>query len=433
MSAGSRARSQLPAGLHAAARLARIALALLTGTVQCLPELVRYAGHHDGVRLQAQAGRIAGARLWDLGPAFVKIGQLLSTRQDLLPPRLCDELRTGLAFGGQGHRSGGAGGSLPPTGARAVEIGSVATVHRDHVDGTPVAVKRVHPGAERQLATDLALVRGLMRAGLRLVPRSRVPLPEIVDEMCRSVRRQTDLCAEAETLNRLSGLGDRLPVVLPRVLEGHSDSGQLVMTWIEGQDPHRPVSTPDRTARRLVLALYEMLFITGVVHCDLHPGNWWEMPDGRIAIVDAGFAYELDDEMRSHFAEFFLGMSAANAEICATHALAACAVPVGPEQEAGFRADMEELIRSNTGLTAGTFSLARFATDFFMIQRRHRAYSRATFIYPFMALLAIEGQVKQLSPGLNFQALAGPVVLRAIVNRARSGSSDVYRKPQGIA
>lgn len=243
-------------------------------------------------------------------------------------------------------------------------------------------------------------------------------------EISESVRRQTDLAGEADTLRRLASLERNLPVLLPTVLSERSDERQLTMTWLPGQPTGREFSDNRRVAKRLVLTVYEMLFITGIVHCDLHPGNWWELPDGRLAIVDAGFAYQLDDEMRSHFAEFFLGMASNNAELCATHALAACAVPVSAADQAGFRADLQTLISSTTGMTAGDFSLTAFAARFFAIQRRHHAYSRATFIFPFMALLAIEGQVKQLDPGINFQALAGPVVLRAIVNRARTGSSD---------
>ncbi len=366
----------------------------------------------------AESGRILSRYLWRLGPAFVKAGQLLSTRQDVLPPQLCRELQAALAFGREAVRD-------PATGElRIADVGSVATVRRARVRGTEVAVKSIRPGTVERLELDLGVLRLLTAGLMRLMPRSRLPLPQIVHEITESVRRQTDLAGEADTLRRLATLERTLPVLLPTVLPDRSNDRQLTMTWLPGQAGGRDFSSDKRVAKRLVLAVYEMLFITGVVHCDLHPGNWWELPDGRLAIVDAGFAYQLDDEMRSHFAEFFLGMASNNAELCATHALAACAVPVSAADEAGFRADMEHLISTTTGKTAGDFSLAAFAARFFAIQRRHHAYSRATFIFPFMALLAIEGQVKQLDPGINFQALAGPVVLRAIVNRARTGSSD---------
>jgi len=406
------------------ARAMRILGSIVKVGVRLVPSLARCLVDGDRQRLAAAAGRIISQQMWILGPAFVKIGQMMATRQDVLPPALCRELRLSLAFGHGGGRD------RPRQHAQVVtEIGSVAQVTRSVVDDTAVAVKRIHPGAARALENDVAVVRALCRIAGRVLPTAERPLTQVTEEVCRSVQRQTDLVTEARTLERLGVLADTLPVVVPRVLPGHSDSSRLVMTWVDGQDHSGRRQPGPRAAKRLVLAVYEMLFVTGVVHCDLHPGNWWELPDGRIAMVDAGFSYEIDDEMREHFAEFFLGMSSANAEVCATHALAVCAVPVSPAQETAFRTDMDRLIRANTGLTAGHFSLARFAADFFRIQRRHNAWSRATFIYPFMALLAIEGQVKQLDPGLNFQSLAGPVVLRALVNRARSGSSD--RTAQG--
>jgi ubiquinone biosynthesis protein len=403
-------RRRLADAALSGARLIQV-VAVAAGTVmRLLPATGRRVFGGRPEPYSRACGLAVSAALWRLGPAFVKFGQMMATRQDVLPAAFCRELMTGLALGAGGRAR---------YGTEATEIGSVAAVTRTRVGGVDVAVKRIHPGAVRQLEIDLDLLRRLTALAMAVVPRSSLPLPQIVEEMCRSIRRQTDLRAEAQTLDRLAPLADALPIVLPRVLHDHSNDEQLVMTWV----PDQRTGPPDhrrRSAKRLVLSVYEMLFITGVVHCDLHPGNWWELPDGRIAVVDAGFAYELDDEMRTHFAEFFLGMASANPDICATHALAACATPIPPQREAAFRKDMQELIRSTTGLTAGSFSLARFATRFFLIQRRHQAYSRATFIYPFMALLAIEGQVKQLDPGLNFQSLAGPVVLRAIVNRARA-------------
>lgn len=385
-----------------------------------MPALVRAKLPGTRRSAPAEAGRVISACLWRLGPAFVKVGQLLSTRQDVLPPPLCRELQLALAFGRRQVLD------AEHATFRIEEIGSVATVRRARVDGRDVAIKTIRPGTASQLELDLGLLRFMTAVLMLFLRRSAMPLPQIVGEISESVRKQSDLLSEAETLDRLAALEHNLPVALPQVLHEHSDAHQLVMSWLPGQQTGRDFASDKRAAKRLVLAVYEMLFITGIVHCDLHPGNWWELPDGRLAIVDAGFAYQLDEEMRSHFAEFFLGMSSGNSELCATHALAACSAPVPPEHEAGFRAEMAVLIGSTTGMTAGDFSLAGFAAKFFAIQRRHHAYSRATFIFPFMALLAIEGQVKLLDPGINFQALAGPVVLRAIVNRARTGSSDSF-------
>lgn len=385
---------------------------------------VSVAGHvahlrrdrRDDVVMRA-GGMVASTCMWRMGPAFIKVGQMMSTRKDVLPSAFCEELESGLARGRAGTTTGAAASETD------VEMGSVAMVRRCRIDGVDVAVKTVHPGAVEQLRLDLDLITAFTDVTFHFLRRSGGPLRGIVREMCESVRQQTDLVVEGRTLQAFADLERTLPVVFPRVRDAASNADQLVMTWLDGQPETRSFVNRKRAAKRLVLAVYEMLFVTGVVHCDLHPGNWWEMPDGRLAIVDAGFSYELDEDMRTHFAEFFLGMSSGNAEVCATHALAAVAEPISEVREVGFRQDMEELIATTTGLTAGSFSLAGFATRFFAIQRRHHAYSKAEFIFPFMALLSIEGQVKELDPGINFQAMASPVVLRAIVNRARTGTS----------
>jgi ubiquinone biosynthesis protein len=409
-------RPAVGAVVRSVLRAGQIALALSSAAVSMARVALLAKGLHRRDRIIREAGSIVSHCLWRLGPAFIKVGQLMSTRQDLLLPAFCEQLEAGLA-------RGGAGGPRTPR----VEIGSVAAVERRMVGTVDAALKTIHPGAAERLRVDLDLITLLARVAGVLLRRSGVPLRSIVDEMCETVRRQTDLVAEAETLRRLGELEWTLPVVFPRVLDEASGQGLLVMTWLPGQAEGRQFVNESRTAKRLVLTLYEMLFVTGVVHCDLHPGNWWALPDGRLAIVDAGFSYELDEDMRTHFAEFFLGMASGNAEVCATHALAVTSSPVPPERESAFRRDMGVLIESTTGMTAGDFSLTSFAARFFSLQRRHGAFSRADFIFPFMALLAIEGQVKQLDPGINFQAMAGPVVLRAIVNRARTGSSRTVR------
>jgi ubiquinone biosynthesis protein len=284
--------------------------------------------------------------------------------------------------------------------------------------GLDVAVKTIRPGTTQRLRADLAILELATSALSIFTPRSAVPIAQVVSEVCESVRLQTNLQHEAASLARLAALESVVPVLVPKVLHSHCAADRLVMTWLPGQAEGRDFADPRKTAKHLLLAVYEMLFNTGIVHCDLHPGNWWELPDGRLAIVDAGFAYDLNEDMRVHFAGFFIGMATGNADVCTAHALAACAQPIRPHYVVGFRADMQVLIDTTRGKTAGSFSLAGFAARFFAIQRRHHAYSKAAFIFPFMALLAIEGQLKQLDPHVDFQSLAGPIALRAVAAHA---------------
>ena len=388
-------------------RPAQIAGTVAVHTVRALPDIARLAAGGDRAEAWHDLGARTGSCLWHLGPAFVKVGQLMSTRYDMLPVPLCDSLQVSLAEGVGG----------PALGPNALN-GSIAIVYRQARPEGDVAVKTRQPNTFRRLDQDLRLLELAVAAAERLT-RTSAPLMEITRELTRTVRGQCDLEKEAQTLAIFERLETRLPVLFPRVLADESDTDTLTMTWIDGQYPARPSRDPRRTAKHLLRIVFEMLFVEGVVHCDLHPGNWWELADGRLGIVDAGFAYQLEPDMIDHFGEFFLGMAAGNGETCATHALAVCAATLTLEHETGFRRDMTDLVDRHTGRTAGDFSLAKFAGEFFAIQRRYGAYSRASFIFPLAALLAIEGQVKRLDPDINFQALSGPIVLRGLIQRAR--------------
>ncbi|WP_306369337.1 AarF/UbiB family protein [Nocardiopsis sp. CC223A] len=386
------------------------ARSLWTG-VRALPHLARLrsASPVRAERSAERVGMLVSELCTDLGPAFVKLGQLVSTREDLLPRGMCRTMRDRLALG---YGLGAAGGPRRRT-------GSIAAVERRSTPSGEVAVKTCHPRVRERLEADLAVVEAAARTVSRLPFCRGVPVVALAEDFCAVVRRQTDLVAERAVLERFASLEDRHPVVFPRPVGDAPDRDTLVMEWIPGQedgDRHHP---GPRGGRLLLTLVFEMLFTTGEVHCDLHPGNWWFLADGRLAVVDGGFTYALDRETQDHFTEFFLGMAAGNAEVCADHALAVSMNPVPPEAEKEFRRELERLITEVHGMTAGAFSLTAFIADFFMIQRRHNAYSRTSFVFPLVALLAVEGQVKRMCPDLNFQAVAHPVILRGLLARNR--------------
>ncbi|MDT0329468.1 AarF/UbiB family protein [Nocardiopsis lambiniae] len=378
---------------------------------RCLPHLVRRRSSPETAeRSDERVGRLVSDLCADLGPAFVKLGQLVSTREDLLPRGLCRVMRDRLAlgYGLEGARRGGPRRS-----------GSIAVVERRTGPSGDLAVKTCRPGVRQRLETDLAVVEATARAVARLPFCRGMPVVALTEDFCAVVRRQTDLAAERAALERFASLEDRYPVVFPRPVGVPGDRDTLLMEWIPGQEEGGRHHPGPQGGRLLLTLVFEMLFTTGEIHCDLHPGNWWFLEDGRLAVVDGGFTYTLDRATQEHFTEFFLGMAAGNAEVCADHALAVSMGPVSAEDEKGFRRELERLITEVHGMTAGAFSLTAFIADFFMIQRRYNAYSRTSFVFPLVALLAVEGQVKRMCPDLNFQAVAHPVILRGLLARNR--------------
>jgi ubiquinone biosynthesis protein len=372
----------------------------------------------------------------ELGPAFIKVAQLLSTRADLLPPRHCRKLaalhdnvvgipaaelepvlsRTlGPAIArtvvGQARRHGG-----------PVASGSIACVYRATLpDGRDVAVKVRRPGIEDTLRVDLAIMRRLARFAGRVPGFRGVPVAEIVDQLSDAVVGQLDFDAERHHLTLLrKNLADQQRIRIPEVHEDLCADGVLVMEFLPGLRRRSPdeMSEQDRTDAVLATlhAVYQMLFHDGLVHCDLHPGNLYLGPGAEATIVDAGFTVLLSQLAQDRFSSFFYYMSVGKGERCADVVLSTA--KAGPRTDVdGFRREIIDLIATHTGVPAAEFDLIRFATSLFDIQRRHSLYADPQFVFPILSLLVLEGAVRDFAPGLNFQDEAIPFLAGAMISR----------------
>ncbi|MGW2420104.1 ABC1 kinase family protein [Streptomyces sp. NPDC001709] len=367
-----------------------------------------------------------------LGPAFVKAAQLLATRVDVLPPRVCAALAR-LHDGVRPVPLTGVADELRDTGlvldrgtdgiARPVAAGSIACVYRATApDGRRIAVKLRRPEVARQLALDLEL----MRRGTRLVarlPRMRgLPAVAVVDQMAQAVHDQLDFLREARLLEEFQeNLAQESGLRVPAVHRELSHDGVLVMEFVEGlrrREPHEfPDGVRERAVRSTLHGIYRMLFIDGLVHCDLHPGNLYFLPDGEVVLVDAGFTVRLDERTRAAFAWFFLQMSVGDGEACAQIVLKT-ATP-GPSADTdGFTRELAALVRENSGVSAGDFDLVSFGASLFDIQRRHDLYAAPEFVFPLLSLLVLEGTVRAFAPQVDFQKEAGPYLMKAVFGEA---------------
>ncbi|OLB75832.1 MAG: hypothetical protein AUI14_20305 [Actinobacteria bacterium 13_2_20CM_2_71_6] len=376
-----------------------------------------------------RSGRWAADLLYRLGPAYVKMAQLLSTRRDQLPPAWCDRL-AGLhdrvpvppapSIVATLHRAYGPELPFADFAWTPLAAGSIATVHKGVLpDGRAVAVKVRRAGVAEALAIDLALMSALARQLRRVPGLRRVPLDEMVDQVGAAIRGQADLVAERRNIEalraNLRGLGY---VRVPATVEPLCTPDVVVMDLMPGLRPLRPAVIAPEDRHELVVrtltATYQMLFVDGLVHCDLHHGNLYAAPDGQLVVLDAGFVVRLPDRVRRLFAEFFLCMGMGKGVRCAEIVMAS-AVRIAPDcDRAGFTDRLARLVTDMTGARAGEFSLVRFATALFDLQRRHRIYAAPEFAFPLLALLVIEGMVNELHREVDFQALAVPVLLRAM-------------------
>lgn len=252
----------------------------------------------------------------ELGLTFIKFGQVLALRRDLLPDAYIDELEL-------------LHDQLPAMGfdvVRAtveVELGApltalfssfsdaplaaatIAQVHEATMrDGRHVAVKVQRPGLKAMIATDIAALTYLVALGESLVPRLRaLDLPVVVREFASSLNRETDFSREARSLTLFrSALADVPDLWIPDVVAPCSGKTVLTMEYAAGERVDlyaklHPEAMP-RAIDTLVKLMLQTIFEEGLFHADPHPGNVFVLPDGRLSLLDFGMTGNLDEPMR---------------------------------------------------------------------------------------------------------------------------------------
>ncbi|MEU2615292.1 AarF/UbiB family protein [Micromonospora sp. NPDC007271] len=413
-----------------AARAVRIAAVMAGRTALAVPALAAAAARgRSAMRTEAlgQLHRLTIA----LGPSFIKAAQLLSTRRDVLPAGVCEVLgqlhdrvpAMPIATAQATLRAAYAGRAWPfeRIDWAAVGSGSIACVYRATMpDGRVVAVKARRPGLAGPMHADFALLRAGAWAAQRLPGFRRLPAVRIVEQVRDAVLGQLDFAAEATALERMrDNFAGHDHLRLPAPLPAESADGVLVMDYVAGLRRMRRADLPRETAelavRRILRCAYRMLFIDGLVHCDMHPGNLYLTADGEIVLLDMGFVVHLRPRVRRLFAEFFLNMARGNGAYCADIILrSAEGTHPGADLEA-FRADIVALVGAASNRTAGQFELGPFAASLFDLQRRHGIAAAPEFIFPLLALLVLEGMINEYDADVDFQAEAKPLLIRALL------------------
>lgn len=405
-------------GVIAAPSLTRLALAMAVGKVTrrgSAPVLARTLP-----RLLSR-----------LGPFYVKGGQLLSTRHDLVPRELCTALsdltdrvpppsprsirKAVTAAYGRGQQSPYARFDWLP-----VASGSIATVHRAFLpDGTPVAVKVRRPRIDRLMRMDLRLALAGARMAQRIPSQRGAPAEEMVRQVGGAIMGQLDFVGELRALHVLrENLAAVSDVRLPEPYDDLSSEGIVAMEFLEGLQRFRPgdlsLAARQNVVRTILNAVFRMLFLDGIVHCDLHPGNLYLNRKGAVVILDAGFVVKLPETVRGQFAEFFKNMALGKGERCAEVTYESAArVPDSFDRD-GFTKAIVELVEESEGAVAKDFSLLEFAPRLFRIQREFGLYAAAEFAFPLLSLLVLEGMIKDFDADVDFQAEAMPVLYKAL-------------------
>jgi ubiquinone biosynthesis protein len=386
------------------------------------------AADADVSEIRYSQGEALASLLERLGPTYVKLGQVLSTRPDVLGVHLAGGLarlqervqpvspETALIAlrEGLGDRLIGRISWVDPT---PIASGSIAQVHRAMMtDGREVAVKIRRPGIVRRIDSDARFLIGTAKLATRFG--LQFPVVPWLQQFIDAVRAQLDLQREGQNYRDLrTNLAHIRGIRIPEVVFELTTQSVLTMEFIG--DLHHvdrmdlPCDPRQRALRVGLEALYQMIFIDGVVHADLHPGNVFFLRSGECVLLDAGVVARLDVPVRRDFVDFFFGLVTDRGVDCARiiHDNALYRSP--SLNRTAFDSDVSAVVSRFAALRARDFEVTSFAAALFGVQHRHEVYGSPDFMMAIVALLTYEGIVKRVQPDMDFQSIAHDVLLRA--------------------
>jgi len=373
--------------------------------------------------------------LEDLGPTFVKLGQLLSTRSDLfsqewiiefeklqdhVPAVSFDKLRVQLEedLGAQPEEI------FPYLETQAMAAASIAQAHRAQLaDGTDVILKIRRPSIRPIVESDLRLLeRFVEMAETEVEGIQRFQPRELVRQFSRSLRRELDLAGECRNAERISNnLKDDPSIIVPKVYWSWVSERLNIQEYIDGISG-RDLKAVDEAnldrkllAKRGANAVLKMVLEDGFFHADPHPGNVFYLADEGIAFIDFGMVGHLSEERRYQVVDLIYGMVERKTQIV---------VDVLLDWSRSFQVNTEALsnevdafIDQYHGVPLKQLSLTGMLTDLMAILREHQLSLPPDLALLVKALITLEGMGRQLDPDFDMVSEIHPFLRRTLLSR----------------
>lgn len=429
-------------------------------------DIVRRLGMHEGLPAKVLRGLhlidepiaapdTIGARLraamTELGPTYIKFGQILSTRPDIISPSICDELSRlqdrvePLPFdqmrsvieedlGGRVEERFAAFDKEP------VAAASLSQVYRARtVDGRDVAVKVQRPGIRRVMESDLSLLKTAAEWASEHVSDFEWMDPVgMVEEFERSVTRELDFTIEARVIQRFrKNYSGVTTVFVPRVEPDLSGPRVLTMDWIDGarvdaldQYPARNCS-PRQVAINGCNALCQQVFEHHLFHADPHPGNILVTRDNQIAFLDYGMAGHLEPMDVHAMADLLRAVFEENSQRC-VQALLSFTTTGDADDLASLEHDVAQYIAFEAQTVLGKADVGRALEQVTNLLRRHKLQLSPRFSMLLKAMATIESTARLLDQTLDFAQIIRPYVENIVVARF-SPQHLAHEGQQGLA
>ncbi|MBS3764085.1 MAG: AarF/ABC1/UbiB kinase family protein [Planctomycetes bacterium] len=364
--------------------------------------------------------------LEELGPTFVKFGQTLSTRADVLPPEYIRELQRichhVAPFPGKtSHKiiEDELGRPIKEVyesfSEEPIASGSIAQVHGAKLlDGEEVVVKVRRPGIEQIIEDDLAIMKFLAEQAYRLEEFEGLQLPMLVDEFAQGIRREQNLLTEAANTHKFhSAFKEDEKLVVPRVYWDFCSPGVLTIQRLEGTflnelEGEAASSEGKSELARIILDRFlTQFFSLGAFHADPHTGNILIMDGGQIGLIDFGLVGKLGSTLRSHLSNFVIALGNQQLELAAEVIEEMGSVPTDINDE-DFRSEVSELLERYYAIPFERIDLQRSFQEIMQVVRKYGIVMPRDFVLLGKSLVSIGGIVMQLDPEINAAELATP-------------------------
>jgi len=374
--------------------------------------------------------------LEELGPAFIKLGQILSTRADLLPPsyqlelaKLQDaapplDIRVVKAIVAEelGEPVETAFGTFDETALAAASIGQVhsATLR----DGTPVVVKVQRPGVAEQIEQDLQILENLaVTARRRWALMDSYDVVGVVSEFGQTLRAETNYILEAHNADRFRAnfLGDEA-VRIPGVFWERTTRRVLTLERIGGIkiDDLAGLDRAGIDRREVALQgarmVMKMIFQDGFFHADPHPGNFFIDSAGRIGVVDFGMVGTVEGRMQEQLVWALIAYTSDDPER-QVDAIFDLGVARRRVDRARLRRDIEFLRARYYGRPVGEIAIRPVVNDVFGVVRRHRLQLPPGYALLLKTVVMHESMVTRLDPGFDFTGVLVPYARRMVMRQ----------------
>ncbi len=383
--------------------------------------------------------------LESLGVTFIKFGQVVSTRPDLVPRDVIRELSklqervpsfpSEIAIKIVERELEGSIDSLFASfDHQPLAAGSLGQVHRARLhDGTELVVKIKRPEIDRVIEQDLSLMFELATMIERHFPDAEVFDPVgLVHQFSRTIHRELQFMREARSTDEFYRLfQDDATLYVPKIYWDLTQGDIITMEYINGyriddenELKNLPISAHEVAANGARIFM-KMTFEFGIFHADPHPGNFRVLPDGSLCLIDYGMIGVLEEERRDLLIDLLLNVAKKD-----TSRLVDVVLNIGKPKKAVdhqlLRADLRDFIGNYYGISLDQISVGAMLTDFINILAIHRIRCPVDIMLLIRALITLEGVATKIAPDLNIAQEMEPYIYkisseryhpRAIVNR----------------